>query len=353
MRKDYSREDLIAFIENRTSDKQANEIYHYLLKHQEVLDDLFSEEEWLSFNVQEEQSAEWANQLWNKIQKGKKSSGQNPFRLLSSVAAAILVIVAGIAIMTHSYRKETTKPVVAVNIHQLPIADTTVVNATAGILKITLEDNSRIQLFPSSVLKYHRGFERDKRDIHLTGKAVFTVAHDKRKPFTVFTKNFSTTALGTIFMVEANENSKASNIHLLQGKVVVKSLTHTEQVVYLLAGQECSFDEGQNRLHKIVTQQSQSSPPVKIQENVFAEGTYNETTSEIIFKNLSLPKVLTTLSNIYHKPIYFNYHEELIHRKFSGTVDKNKSLETALNNLSYLNDLDIKKEDSCFRVSLK
>lgn len=353
MHKSFSEEDLIAFIENRASGRQANGIYHYLLKHPEILDDLFSEEEWQSFNAQDAQSAEWVNQLWNKIQKGKKSSSKKPFRILSRVAAAILVTVISIAVVIHSYRNETANPVVAANIPPLQKADTILVNTTPKVLMITLEDNSRVQLFPSSVLKYRRGFERDKRDIHLIGKAVFTVAHDKRKPFTVFTKNFSTTALGTVFTVEANENSKVSNIHLLQGKVVVKSLAHPEQIEYLLAGQECSFDEGQNMLRKITAPQVQSQPssPVK-EQDAFEDGTYNETTSEIIFKNLSLPKVLTILSNIYHKPICFT-EEDLKHRKFSGTIDKHQSIETTLNNLSYLNDLETKQEGSCFRVSLR
>jgi hypothetical protein len=351
MHKNFSKEDLIAFLENRTSNKQANEIYHYLLKHSEVFDNFFPEEEWQSFNVESEKSIEWTNQLWSKIQNSKKPSGKKLFRILNSSAAAILVIVTCIAVVTHLYKNKKAIPIVSTNIHVLQKTDTILVNTTSKILAITLEDNSRVQLFPSSVLKYQRGFERDKRDIRLSGKAVFTVAHDKRRPFTVFTKNFSTTALGTIFMVEANENSKVSNVHLLQGKVVVKNLAHPGEIVHLLAGQECSFNEEQNTLRKTTTT-LQTQPFLPVKKDVFADGTYEETASEIIFKNLSLPKVLDKLSSFYHKSFCFE-NEVLEHRKFSGTINKHQSLEMALNNLCYLNGLQISKGDSCIRISLQ
>lgn len=353
MHQNFSKEDLITFLENRASGKQANEIYHYLLKHPEALDSLLPEEEWQSFKAQNEQSEEWASDLWNGIQLRKVPSHEKLLKRLS-VAAAILIIATGAIFFTHFTRsgKNTTTPVITANVQLPQKADTVLVNVTSKVLTITLDDSSRVKLFPSSVLQYHRGFEQNKRDVHLIGKAVFTVAHNKQKPFTVFTKNFSTTALGTIFMIEANRDSKTSRIQLLQGKVVVRNLAHPEQVEYLLASQECSFDENQSTLRKIITAPRTQSPfPVK-EEVLVDDGTYEETTSDIIFKNLPLPKVLRDLSNFYHKSICFS-EEDLKHRKFSGTIDKHQSLEAALNNLSYLNDLEIKKEDNCFRVLLR
>jgi ferric-dicitrate binding protein FerR (iron transport regulator) len=216
--------------------------------------------------------------------------------------------------------------------------------------KIMLDDSSQVQLFPSSVLRYRRGFEQNKRDVHLIGKAVFTVAHNEQKPFTVFTKNFSTAALGTIFMIEADKSSKISRIQLLQGKVAVRNMAHLDQVEYLLAGQECSFNEKQNTLRKTTMRQPQI-PSLTKKEDI-TDGTYEETSAEIIFKNLSLPKVLNKLSNVYQQTICFK-NKDVEYRKFSGTVDKHHSLETVLNNLSYLNDLKVEKETDCFRISLQ
>src|SRR5581483_4992079 len=62
------------------------------------------------------------------------------------------------------------------------------------------------------------------RNITLVEKALFKVAKDKTKPFMVTSGKITTTALGTMFTVTANNDNTSMVVRLYEGKVVVKAL---------------------------------------------------------------------------------------------------------------------------------
>jgi transmembrane sensor len=215
---------------------------------------------------------------------------------------------------------------------------------------VTLDDGSVVELSPASRLSFHRDFQRAKRTVFLSGEAIFRVAEDKCRPFTVFARGFSTTVLGTEFRIRAYADSITSCIQLLSGKVLVRNLQHPDQTACLLAGQQCSFNTVKNSLSGMSAIYP-ASPSYKNGAvlNSQADGGSEDNDSEILFKNESLTRVLSRLSEFYHTPVRFD-RVEMNKRKFTGSVQKDQSLQEALKIITLLNELHVDQKDSVYRV---
>ncbi|WP_158859363.1 FecR family protein [Lunatibacter salilacus] len=87
---------------------------------------------------------------------------------------------------------------------------------------LTLHDGSKVLLNSGSTLRYISNFEKDRRELFLTGEAFFEVTKDSLRPFVVKTSGFVTRALGTSFLIKAI-NKEETMVALISGKVAVES----------------------------------------------------------------------------------------------------------------------------------
>jgi transmembrane sensor len=89
----------------------------------------------------------------------------------------------------------------------------------------TLADGSIIAMNAGSRLHFPADFPASKRPVYLDeGEALFKVAKNKARPFTVYTPGFSTTALGTEFNIRTYHKEQRVAVSLLHGKILVKDL---------------------------------------------------------------------------------------------------------------------------------
>ncbi len=88
-----------------------------------------------------------------------------------------------------------------------------------------LEDGSEVWLNADSRLKYQMPFARDERVVELEGEGFFKVAKNKKRPFYVYTKYFTTQVLGTEFNVRSYHREDAG-VTLVEGSVRVKDEVH-------------------------------------------------------------------------------------------------------------------------------
>ncbi|WP_413670091.1 FecR family protein [Mucilaginibacter sp. Mucisp86] len=93
--------------------------------------------------------------------------------------------------------------------------------------QITLSDGTQIWLSPASSLEYPHTFNRDTREIRLSGSAFFEVAKDSKHPFSVHTGKITTQVLGTSFQVDAYNDQPEIAVTLLTGKVLLASGSDT------------------------------------------------------------------------------------------------------------------------------
>ena len=94
-----------------------------------------------------------------------------------------------------------------------------------------LSDGSHVMLGPMSSIRYSS--ERNgSRTVHLTGQALFTVAHDSTRPFTVYTTHGVATDLGTRFVVRNYPGDSAIVVSVVEGKVSLRrSMAATDSVL--------------------------------------------------------------------------------------------------------------------------
>lgn len=102
-------------------------------------------------------------------------------------------------------------------------------------VSLTLQDGSKVMLNSGSTLRYISGFEKDRRELFLTGEAYFEVAKDSLRPFVVKTPGSVTKALGTSFVIKAVDH-EYTMVALISGKVSVEGTVEHGGTTELLPG---------------------------------------------------------------------------------------------------------------------
>lgn len=100
---------------------------------------------------------------------------------------------------------------------------------------LTLQDGSKVLLNSGSTLRYISHFEKDRRELYLTGEAFFEVEKDSLRPFVVKSPGLVTKALGTSFVIKAIDQQE-SMVALVSGKVSVETDDEFGRATILLPG---------------------------------------------------------------------------------------------------------------------
>lgn len=84
-----------------------------------------------------------------------------------------------------------------------------------------LPDGTKITVNAGSNVDIADNFNKDRREVTLSGEAFFEVKHDSLRPFIIHTRQMDIKVLGTIFNVKAYPDDKEAETSLLQGAVEV------------------------------------------------------------------------------------------------------------------------------------
>lgn len=221
--------------------------------------------------------------------------------------------------------------------------------------RIMLPDGSTVQLSAGSAIRYPEHFELHARDIELEGKALFEVAKDPSRPFTVTAAGFTTTALGTRFIV--NELIKNHvHIHLLRGKIVVRASSAarmTMKPVYLVPGQELNINT-QLKHFNIDTVLNNNAG------NLFPSlprNKHKDKTKEIDDNNLSLSFDKADLINVF-QALEKHYGIKIVFDKaevrdlsFTGSFEPSDKPEFALHVICSMNGLSVTKKSGYILIT--
>jgi transmembrane sensor len=272
-------------------------------------------------------------------------------RLLRVAAAAAVVLLVGLGwayffkgdrqgLVSNTAQKRVTLPTVIQ--HE--------VNTTGKEKSITLADGSMIVLFNNSEIAFEKPFTR--RNIKLTGKALFNVAKDAARPFTVESGAITTTALGTEFTVTAFAGQKQLSVRLYNGKVVIKPVAPLNrlmtQAIYLLPGQEFVYGPDGSLVRTFSNQhQRENKDPIAAADNptlpVNTKGSWH------MYNNQPLAQVFDHLSGIYEVMIVYEYKD--VHQKyFVGQFRTTDSVELILNLITKANKLKYTREDNTYII---
>ena len=149
----------------------------------------------------------------NKEEK-TKSPALTMLKIAASVALLMLVayVLVDRTVITHSNDVAHTQLSTEMIEHK---------NTLPTILKITLPDSSSVELKPNAEIFYSKNWDKQKREVHLTGEAFFEVVRDTSRPFYVFGGKIVTKVLGTSFSVNAQKDAESIEVAVRTGKVSV------------------------------------------------------------------------------------------------------------------------------------
>jgi transmembrane sensor len=345
---EISKELIQRFFENNCTPEEATRVYAYLQAHKDELDKWLPDQEFEAFEATRHLSTDRSNRWFGQIEKGTTSRYRSiTARPLFRLAAAALIAAAFVGVyefMQAPVKKET------------PIAITPQVpankekefrNNTNKVISYTLDDGSVVELQANSQIICLQPFDPSQRNISLQGEALFRVAKDAARPFTVFTKGFSTTALGTTFRIAAYDSSQTSTVKLIEGKVVLKNLQHPAEPIFLKPGDEFAFNLASNQFKR---KDPKAIAAPKIIAPIQVDGSITESTTEISFSNTPLQDVLNKISEVYKISINAG-SINLEGRKFTGSFFKKQTADDVLGTIAGLNNITVTYEGTVYRLS--
>jgi ferric-dicitrate binding protein FerR (iron transport regulator) len=205
-----------------------------------------------------------------------------------------------------------------------------------------------------SKIQYREPFNwNNKRDVLMEGVVSFHVAKDKTKPFTVFTGDIATTALGTFFIVDHRAESKTITVTLNEGKVVVRSSDSIHKKLkkdyFLVPGDQLLYNR-ETTVASLIRGQEKN---VLVKAgNLKVRYTQNQKPDWYTFNATKLSDVFDQLSAYYNVPIYY-YPAEVKDMYYTGRIEKEDSLSNILRDIALLNHLTVSRTNDTFTLKRK
>lgn len=191
------------------------------------------------------------------------------------------------------------------------------------ISNVTLFDGTNVWLNAGSNLKYKQSFGSKNREVFLEGEAFFSVTKDKKNPFIVHAGSSQIKVYGTEFNVKAYKNEPIIETVLVEGKV--EFLTDAESVM-MKPGEQLRFSKGSGDLE---------TNEVNTEDFTSWKG------GKIYFNNETLLNLTKQMERWYEVSFLFE-EEHIKDYRFSGVIDKNRSLEYTLKIIQEINKVKFK-----------
>jgi|GEM_PF-186337 len=247
-----------------------------------------------------------------------------------SVAAMVLVLVFGAVFFYGKTGKEVT-PVSSVSL--IGINRIKNVNQSKLPVELSLEDGSQVKLSPNSSLSYPEHFLNTKREVYLTGEAVFVVAKNQEKPFFVYYNNIVTKVLGTSFKITTNPANRNAEVSVLTGRVQVfenensasgNYAMQTAKSVILMPNQKATYNtvlrDFRTTLADTIQLLVQHVAPVDSSKNMHPAESF------LFEKATSVQLIFLRLQRLYGIEIMVE-NEHINHCVFTGDVSRQEMLE--------------------------
>ncbi|MBG6130084.1 hypothetical protein IWQ47_001833 [Aquimarina sp. EL_43] len=204
--------------------------------------------------------------------------------------------------------------------------------------KITLSEGTKVWLNSGSKLTYPVVFNGDKREVHLTGEAIFDVKHNKKQPFYVVTEDYDIKVLGTVFNVSSYSDDFYTSTALERGSVEIKYQGNS-----IFGKSSIKITPGTLAIYNNKTKKIRSSRVDVTKYMSWRDGKF-------IFKKQRMDMIVKKLSRYYNVAISIE-SEELKKQTFSGHLDLKDSVEKVMEVLKQSTDLKYKIENGKFVIN--
>lgn len=189
------------------------------------------------------------------------------------VAAAFLALCVGTTLLIYVIHREDNAKLLTVQN-----------NETESVLVKTLDDGSTVYLASNAMLHYPLHFSGQKREVSLSGNAMFDIARNPKKPFVIETKNIQVEVLGTAFDMETTSEGNF-RLSVLRGTVKVSDKVNGD-VVLVKAGERVTMQG--NHFYKT------ANPDLSL---------FSRYTSNMRFKDEPLESIIRVINQTTAQPV--------------------------------------------------
>jgi transmembrane sensor len=343
---EISDELMERFFSGKCNGREKQQVIVQLKRRPEILRRYLTEESWERFSASQK-CVPASFSMLAKIEAGMYRSVRIRKRIRWAAAAAVLIMCSSVVSWMLTHRREETKSILA-KVHTPERGNQMITrrNNSGSVQEIRLPDSSMVRIQNKTEISYSSGFESD-RDIYLTGNALFSVAKNKRWPFTVRSRNISVTALGTVFRVNG-ENKKSIQVKLFEGRVVIRKKqadSSEARDVYLLPGQEYVLNTDRS---SFLVQSFRTEGKKDLSARETDRRFYVKT-----FDNEPLADVFHELEKNCHIRLIFEA-AVVKDRSFSGSYNGAKEPVSAfISNLALINQLNVRQAGTNYYITEK
>lgn len=303
---------------------------------------------WDGFNNEMKKDDDFWSDTWNGIQRQRRKEADVVRLKRTAIAAVTVGILLGAYYWSGIGHRRHTPPAITQAQYR------TITNTATDAMDVVLEDSTLVTLFPASVLRYAPAFPGHKRSVYLDGTALFKVAKDEARPFTVYGNNIATTVLGTVFKVAAAAGENKTSVYLYQGKVVVRSAdtlaAKLNRDYFLAPGDVFSYDRS-NQTAAVTNSRKEATG--NTDKGVVANDHDAAAVSNwYMFENQDLAQVFDQLSAIYNVSIHYD-PADLKGLNFIGRIEQSDSLGNILKDITLLNNLTLVSNGKSYRIKRK
>jgi ferric-dicitrate binding protein FerR (iron transport regulator) len=197
---------------------------------------------------------------------------------------------------------------------------------------LLLPDSTQVWLNAASSLEYPPHFDKNKREVFLSGEAYFDVKHADQLPFIIHTGKVSTLVLGTAFNIKAYPGRENIIVSVSRGKVKVQY--DNKEVATLTQGQQVKV---KNAGSQPVEKKTISTEPAAWQQGNLQ---YDDETME---------DIVAELEQVYDVQIRLQ-HDAVRHVRIATSFRREIGVDQALQILCQLTDTRLKLDNGLYII---
>ena len=231
------------YLEGKLPKKEQRELLHWLRQgNNQATYDSVKKEWWLKKSVGANQKLRDFGQLRlnDRLKEKRRLEKLSKYLIVYKYAAIALLLIslAGSLFFSHLYRGR--QELKFTEIHTDP----------GQISGMTLPDGSKVWINSGTKLTYNNQYGINNRDIKVDGEAFFSVAKNKRVPFTVNMGALKVEVTGTQFEVSNYDDSNTMKVVLGKGSVDIHS-KNNKLLMHLLPEEMASFNKKAMTIEKV------------------------------------------------------------------------------------------------------
>lgn len=248
--------------------------------------------------------------------KKRKTITKKIYVSIASIAALFILIIGVPYFLSNNKTIKSAK-----NIEHFALID--------SISEIILPDSSQVFLNSGSKLTYTDRYNKQSRDVSISGEAFLNVTHDTRKPFIVHIEGVQIQVKGTSFSVYHDSTNQKIIVTVKTGKVLVSSKNDT---LLITKSEQASINLQNQQILKTTTDILHSDAWL---------------TGILEFNNTPLFEVIESLNKNFKTNIVIA-SSNIEKKSVYATFYKNDDIEIILKTLQLGLSVDIKKENGKF-----